>query len=103
MPMLQRQWQDFKLAIMLIRDVCMYLDRTWVGKQQPKGSVKEVFEMGLELFRDTVARNERIRHRLLSTMLGYIQQERWGVTPMHSRPSASASFADTERIDERCR
>ena len=74
MSTLQRQWKDFKLAITLIRDVCMYLDRTWVEKQP----VKEVFEMGLDLFRDIVARDDRIRSRLLSTMLDYIARERMG-------------------------
>eukprot|EP01052_Picozoa_sp_SAG31_P014213 SAG31_NODE_875_length_11316_cov_8.924044_2_plen_826_part_00 len=77
MPALQRQWKDFKLAIQLIRDVCMYLDRSWVAKQVG-GTVKEVFEMGLELFQDNIVRDQRICGRMLSTMLEYIRKERGG-------------------------
>eukprot|EP01051_Picozoa_sp_SAG22_P001221 SAG22_NODE_46_length_24705_cov_89.861010_5_plen_689_part_00 len=77
MPTLQRQWKDFKLAIVLIRDVCMYLDRTWVDKQ-PQPRPPQVFELGLALFRDTVVRDGRVGQRLLSTMLDYVKQEREG-------------------------
>ena len=69
MSLLQQEWKDFKLAITMVRDVCMYLDRTWVDQQK----VAPVYDLGLGLFRDLVARDDRIRSRLLTTMLGYIE------------------------------
>jgi cullin 3 len=74
MAAMQRQWCDYKLSITMVRDVCMYLDRTWIQQQ----GVPAVFEMGLELFRDLVVRDGRICSRLLRTMLGYVEREREG-------------------------
>ena len=74
LAVMQRFWRDYKLSIALVRDVCLYLDRTWV--EQAK--MLPVFEMGLELFRDLVVRDERVRMRLLPTMLGYVERERNG-------------------------
>ena len=76
MGALEQQWKDFRLAITLVRDVCMYLDRTWVD-QQPE-TVPPVFEMGLSLFQRIVARDGSIKKRLLDTMLDYVEREREG-------------------------
>lgn len=78
---LQQQWKDFKLAITMVRDVCMYLDRTWVEQQaEENGAVPPVYEMGLDLFQRIVARDPQIKQRLLDTMLNYVEQEREGHT-----------------------
>ena len=58
----------------MIRDILMYLDRTYV-EQNNKTTV---YEAGLESFRDHVARHEHIKARLLNMMLDYIQSERDG-------------------------
>ena len=80
---LQQQWKDFKLAITMVRDVCIYLDRTWVEQQaktQPAGvaALPPVYEMGLDLFQRIVARDPQIKQRLLDTMLNYVEREREG-------------------------
>lgn len=83
MSELQQQWKDFKLAITMVRDVCIYLDRTWVDQQaQVAGAaaLPPVYEMGLDLFQRIVARDTRIKQRLLDTMLDYVERDREGQT-----------------------
>jgi cullin 3 len=67
-------WEKHKVAMGMLRDILMYLDRTYVeqSKRLP------VYALGLELFRDRVARHERIRRRLLQSMLERIGREREG-------------------------
>lgn len=80
---LQQQWKDFKLAITMVRDVCIYLDRTWVEQQAKVAGVTAlppVYEMGLDLFQRIVARDAQIKQRLLDTMLDYVEREREGQT-----------------------
>ena len=71
---LNEKWQAHKVAMQMIRDILMYLDRTYV-EQNNKTTV---YEAGLESFRDHVARHEHIKARLLNMMLDYIQSERDG-------------------------
>ncbi|CAN0479326.1 unnamed protein product [Laminaria digitata] len=49
----------------MVRDILMYMDRTYVSfnKKMP------VYEMGLVVFRDTVARHENVKGRLQSLLL----------------------------------
>lgn len=49
----------------MVRDILMYMDRTYVSfnKKMP------VYEMGLVVFRDTVARHEKVKGRLQSLLL----------------------------------
>jgi cullin 3 len=80
---LQQQWKDFKLAITMVRDVCIYLDRTWVTQQAKVAGLAALFpvyEMGLDLFQRIVARDPQIKQRLLDTMLDYVERERGGQT-----------------------
>jgi cullin 3 len=71
---LDKKWQAHKVAMQMIRDVLMYLDRTYVEQNNKM----PVYDAGLECFRDRVARHERIKERLLQMMLDFIQQERDG-------------------------
>jgi cullin 3 len=71
---LDKKWQAHKVAMQMIRDILMYLDRTHV-EQNNKTSV---YDAGLECFRDYVARHVQIKERLLKMMLDFIQQERDG-------------------------
>jgi cullin 3 len=89
MDELQQQWKDFKLAITMVRDVCIYLDRTWVEQQVSASagsgaSLPPVYEMGLDLFQRIVARDTQIKQRLLDTMLDYVEREREGQTAPRS-------------------
>jgi len=58
----------------MIRDILMYMDRTYVAAQKKT----PVYERGLQIFRDEVCRNSRIKDRLLHMLLDLIQRERQG-------------------------
>lgn len=49
----------------MVRDILMYMDRTYVSSKKKM----PVYEMGLVVFRDTVARHEKVKGRLQSLLL----------------------------------
>ncbi|TVU42989.1 hypothetical protein EJB05_09418 [Eragrostis curvula] len=71
---LQRKWDEHNKALQMIRDILMYMDRTYIltNKKTP------VFDLGLELWRDTIVRSSMIQGRLLDTLLELIHRERMG-------------------------
>eukprot|EP00741_Cyanophora_paradoxa_P016671 tig00020934_g16100.t1 len=69
---LNKKWQDHKLSMTMIRDILMYMDRTYVMTQKKT----PVYELGLEVFRDVVTRAERIQSRVLHLILSLIHKER---------------------------
>lgn len=71
---LQRKWDDHNKALQMIRDVLMYMDRTYI----PTHKKTAVFDLGLELWRDNIVRSSNIRVRLLNTLLDLIHSERMG-------------------------
>lgn len=73
---LQNQWSWFKLSLSHIRDVFMYMDRSYVVSRRKK----TVNELGVSLFRDCVIRNEIIHERMVETVLARIDDERNGET-----------------------
>jgi cullin 3 len=71
---LQRKWDEHNKALTMIRDILMYMDRTYI----PTNKKTPVFDLGLELWRDTVLRSSMIQGRLLDTLLELIHRERMG-------------------------
>ncbi|XP_062191598.1 cullin-3B-like [Phragmites australis] len=71
---LQRKWGDHNKALAMIRDVLMYMDRSFI----PTNKKTPVFDLGLELWRDTIVRSPMIQGRLLDTLLELIHRERMG-------------------------
>ncbi|KYQ93604.1 cullin C [Tieghemostelium lacteum] len=71
---LNKSWIDHKTSMLMIRDILMYMDKTFLEKNK----VPTVFEMGLHLFRDNIARSSQIKDRLLKTLLSMVQKERAG-------------------------
>ncbi|KAM0929332.1 hypothetical protein ACQ4PT_001704 [Festuca glaucescens] len=71
---LQRRWADHIKASQMIRDILMYMDRTFI----PTSKKTPVFELGLELWRDIVVCSPKINGRLLDTLLELIHRERMG-------------------------
>lgn len=71
---LNRQWADHNKALQMIRDILMYMDRTFV----PSTHKTPVHELGLNLWRDNIVRSSKIQMRLLSTLLELILKERDG-------------------------
>ncbi|GAM26563.1 hypothetical protein SAMD00019534_097380 [Acytostelium subglobosum LB1] len=71
---LNTSWNDHKTSMIMVRDILMYMDRTYVEQSK----IPTVYEMGLILFRNDVVHSKSIKDRLLKTLLSLIQQERTG-------------------------
>lgn len=71
---LNRQWADHNKALQMIRDILMYMDRTFV----PSSHKTPVHELGLNLWRDNIIHSSKIQTRLVGTLLELIQKERTG-------------------------
>ena len=68
MSELKDKWDKHKLSSIMIRDILMYMDRTYVASQKKT----PVYERGLQIFRDEVCRSPRIRDRLLQMLLNLV-------------------------------
>lgn len=71
---LQMQWGWFKVSLNHVRDILMYMDRTYV----PTKKKRCVHDLGVALFRDHVIRDSLINQRLVDTVLAKIDCERSG-------------------------
>ncbi|CAL5185870.1 unnamed protein product [Lathyrus oleraceus] len=71
---LNRKWIDHNEALQMIRDILMYMDRTFV----PSKNKTHVHELGLNLWRDVVIHSSKTRARLLDTLLDLVHRERNG-------------------------
>jgi cullin 3 len=71
---LQSQWAWFKVSLNHIRDILMYMDRSYVMTRRKK----PVHDLGVGLFRDHVVRDNLIAPRLIDTVLDLIDRERNG-------------------------
>jgi len=74
MEALNKAWSDHKISMLMIRDILMYMDRVYVMHH----NVHTVYDLGLILFRDNIARSPRIKDRLLKMLLSLVQKERTG-------------------------
>ncbi|KAK4402969.1 Cullin-3A [Sesamum angolense] len=71
---LNTKWNDHTKALQMIRDILMYMDRTFI----PSTHKTAVHELGLNLWRDNVIHSSKIQPRLLNTLLDLILRERTG-------------------------
>ncbi|XWS34082.1 hypothetical protein CRYUN_Cryun21dG0008600 [Craigia yunnanensis] len=71
---LNRKWNDHNKALQMIRDILMYMDRTYI----PNTRKTPVHELGLNLWRDNIIHSSKIQSRLLSTLLELVHRERTG-------------------------
>jgi len=71
---LNKAWSDHKISMLMIRDILMYMDRVYVMHH----NVSTVYDLGLKLFADNVARSARIKDRLLKMILSLVHKERTG-------------------------
>jgi len=67
-------WNDHQIAMVMIRDILMYMDRAYVEQNR----VETVYDLGLILFRDLVVRQSVIQDCLRDTLLSMIDKERKG-------------------------
>ncbi|KAJ8626282.1 hypothetical protein MRB53_019589 [Persea americana] len=71
---LNRKWEEHNKALQMIRDILMYMDRTYV----PSSNKTPVHELGLNLWGDNIIHSGKIQTRLLTTLLELVHKERMG-------------------------
>eukprot|EP00882_Tetradesmus_deserticola_P002834 GHRQ01003012.1.p1 GENE.GHRQ01003012.1~~GHRQ01003012.1.p1 ORF type:complete len:735 (+),score=416.28 GHRQ01003012.1:173-2206(+) len=67
-------WDDHNKSTQMIRDILMYMDRTYVTQQHKA----PVFQLGLDLWREQVVRQPQIHQRLLAILGDMVSRERAG-------------------------
>ena len=68
------KWTDHKTCMTMIRDILMYMDRTYVTTNK----LTPVFDVGLESFRDNVVADREIVSRIKKLLLENVHKEREG-------------------------
>jgi cullin 3 len=68
-------WSEHQITMVMIRDILMYMDRTYVQAQRRR----PVYELGLHLFRVTIWEHPRIQTRVTELLLSNIASERAGM------------------------
>lgn len=69
-----KQWKEHQVTMIMVRDILMYMDRTYV----PQNKKLTVYDLGLRAFRETIARHEKVRDRLRKLLLLNVREERLG-------------------------
>eukprot|EP00761_Pharyngomonas_kirbyi_P014490 gb/GECH01014520.1/.p1 GENE.gb/GECH01014520.1/~~gb/GECH01014520.1/.p1 ORF type:complete len:769 (+),score=194.98 gb/GECH01014520.1/:1-2307(+) len=72
---LKNIWEDHCEQMILIRNIFLYLDRTYVMQNS---SVRSLWDMGLEFFRKYVVLEPEIEKKCINDLLQLIRQEREG-------------------------
>lgn len=67
-------WNEHTVTMVMIRDILMYMDRTYVTQQKRR----PVYELGLHLFRVTVWEHPCVRNVVIDLVLEAIARERSG-------------------------
>ncbi|KAI3959517.1 hypothetical protein MKW92_047987 [Papaver armeniacum] len=67
---LNRKWEDHNKALQMIRDILMYMDRTFI----PSTHKTPVHDLGLHLWRDNIIHSKKIQTRLLNTLLSLCKE-----------------------------
>uniref|UniRef100_F1KTC7 Cullin-4 n=1 Tax=Ascaris suum TaxID=6253 RepID=F1KTC7_ASCSU len=68
-------WQEHCQQMVMIRSVFLFLDRTFVLQNS---TVASLWDVGLEIFRDVIMNNDRIRKRTTDDIMKLIETEREG-------------------------
>ncbi|KAL2341741.1 hypothetical protein Fmac_009681 [Flemingia macrophylla] len=68
---LNRKWNDHNKALQMIRDILMYMDRTYI----PSTQKTSVHELGPNLWKENVIYSSQIRTRLSNTLLELLHSE----------------------------
>lgn len=71
---LNRKWAEHNKALQMIRDILMYMDRTFI----PNTHKTPVHELGLNLWRDVIIHSHAIQSRLQAILLENVRRERSG-------------------------
>ena len=90
-------WKEHTITMVMIRDILMYMDRTYVVQQKRR----TVYELGLHLFRVTIWEHPSVCKRVGTLLLDAIASERAGITVTTSAASTSTSTGSTPFLEER--
>jgi cullin-4 len=72
-------WQEHCRHTLMIRNIFLYLDRTYVistSSSSPAAAVKNIWEMCIALFRTHVISHADIQRKTVASLLYLIEQER---------------------------
>ena len=69
----KRDWGAHTINMEMIRDILMYMDRTFVLKE----NLTKVYDLGLKTFRREVLHHKQVQNRLVKQILANIHSERW--------------------------
>ena len=70
-----RTWERYCSQLLLIRQIFLYLDRTYVLTSSP---TRSLFDMGLQLFRTHLSKHPEVERKLVDGLLALIDAERNG-------------------------
>jgi cullin-4 len=87
-----RAWEDYCAQILLIRQIFLYMDRTYVMAAPPPQTAaattfsaatappaaRSVYDMGLQLFRSHLGAHPDVERKLIDGLLGAVDAERGG-------------------------
>ncbi|KAL3312370.1 Cullin-3, partial [Cichlidogyrus casuarinus] len=71
---LQNAWKDHQNAMVMIRDILMYMNRVYVTMNQ----LPSVFHVGMQIFQNVILEYTQIKTKLLDMLLDMIKRERTG-------------------------
>ena len=80
-------WKEHTITMVMIRDILMYMDRTYVVQQKRR----TVYELGLHLFRITIWEHPSVCKRVSTLLLDAIANERAGITTTTTSTTATTS------------
>eukprot|EP00117_Sycon_ciliatum_P030153 scpid29936/ scgid23840/ Cullin-3 len=90
-------WNEHQTAMVMIRDILMYMDRVYVQQN----GVDSVYDMGLILFRDHVVHSNAVHHHLSATLLFMVTKERSGEVIDRSAAKTACSMLVTIGVGHR--
>jgi len=67
-------WGEYVVTMNMVKDILMYMDRTFVAQQKKE----QVFSLALRIFKEEVLEHANIQSRVQSLLLGIIEDERAG-------------------------
>jgi cullin 3 len=71
---LLRSWEEHRRAISMIRDIVMYMDRTYVSQHK----LLPIYDTGLTIFRTVIINNSLVKEKFLRILLANVEKERKG-------------------------
>ncbi|EDV99260.1 GH13125 [Drosophila grimshawi] len=94
---LNQAWTDHQTSMVMIRDILMYMDRVYVHQR----GLDNVYNLGLNLFRDQIVRFPEIQKALRDRLLGMVIEERRGEPINHLAIKNACTMLITLGINSR--